>query len=259
MKKFTLFFAALMACTLSFAATTFEKVTTTPTNWNGEYVIVYEATETSAYVWNGVDAEAAYATTAITDGLITADDLVTITIASMEGGYSISINGGANDGKYIGKTADNNSIDFDVKAILNTLAIDGSNVTITSGEPARTLRFNDAKSNGNRFRFYKTGQKAIQLYKKVVGTDIPATAIALDQTTLELEQYKYTKITATLTPADATTAITWTSSDEKIATVSAKGAITALTIGTTTITATAGELTATCTVTVKEATPITCA
>ena len=89
--------------------------------------------------------------------------------------------------------------------------------------------------------------------------DVPATAIALDQTTLELEQYKSAKLTATLTPADATTTVAWTSSNEAVATVSSKGVISALTAGTTTITATAGELTATCTITVKEATAITCA
>ena len=97
----------------------------------------------------------------------------------------------------------------------------------------------------------------IEYYKATA--DVPATAIALDQTTLELEQYKYTPLVATLTPANATTTVVWTSSNEKVATVSEKGIVSALAVGTTTITATAGELTATCTVSVKETTPITCA
>ena len=89
-------------------------------------------------------------------------------------------------------------------------------------------------------------------------TEVAATAIVLDQTTLEIEQYETAQLVATLTPADATTDIVWTSSDEKVATVKA-GTITALSAGTTTITATAGAVSATCEVTVKAATALTCA
>lgn len=89
-------------------------------------------------------------------------------------------------------------------------------------------------------------------------TEVAATAIELDQTILEMEQYATAKLVATLTPADATTDIVWTSSDEKVATVKA-GTISVLSAGTTTITATAGAVSATCKVTVKAATALTCA
>ena len=94
-----------------------------------------------------------------------------------------------------------------------------------------------------------------------VGTveEIPATAIELSKTNVSLEQYKRATLTATLTPEDATTAITWSSSDEKIAVVS-QGEVTAVGIGHAIITATAGEgVTATCEVTVTSAPVLTCA
>lgn len=88
--------------------------------------------------------------------------------------------------------------------------------------------------------------------------DVPATAIVLDTTTWTAEQYKSTKLTATLTPEDATTEVVWTSSDENVATV-VNGNVTAVGVGTATITATAGVgVEATCAVTVTTPTILTC-
>ena len=47
------------------------KVTEAPTDWTGEYVLVYESSATSAYVWTGVDASSCYERTTITDSKIT--------------------------------------------------------------------------------------------------------------------------------------------------------------------------------------------
>ena len=55
MKKLTLLLAAAMLSSMSFA-TTFEKVTADPADWTGEYLLVYENSETEAYVWTGIDA-----------------------------------------------------------------------------------------------------------------------------------------------------------------------------------------------------------
>lgn len=93
----------------------------------------------------------------------------------------------------------------------------------------------------------------------ITAPDIEATAIALDQTELELEQYKYVQLVATLTPADATTEVVWTSSNDQVATV-ANGLVTIVAAeGTATITATAGTVSATCEVTAKSAIVLTCA
>ena len=117
-------------------------------------------------------------------------------------------------------------------------------------------------SGQDRFRYYKPATAktygTIQLYKKVAGAEVPATEIALDAATWNAEQYKSTKLTATLTPAEATTEVVWTSSDENVATV-VNGNVTAVGVGTATITATAGEgVEATCVVTVTDPTILTC-
>ena len=247
-----------MLSSMSFA-TTFEKVTSAPADWTGEYLLVYENSETEAYVWDGVDAALSYDTVAIADGVIDAADLVTFKIAALTEGYSILINGGKNDGNYIGKSANSNGIDFGKTAVKNTLAYQSKSKCseITAAGGCKFL-FYLAKGS-NRFRYYKTAQKSIQLYKKVAGAEVPATAIALDATTWSAEQYKSTKLTATLTPAEATTEIVWTSSDENVATV-ANGTVTAVGVGTATITATAGVgVEATCAVTVSTPTILTCA
>ncbi|MGM9810178.1 MAG: Ig domain-containing protein [Paludibacteraceae bacterium] len=263
MKKLTLFLAAAMLSSMSFA-TTFEKVTAEPADWTGEYLLVYENSETEAYVWTGIDAASNYSVATIADGAIEVADAVTIEIAAMTGGYSVLVNGGTNDGKYIYGTSNNNKLNFEKSPVVNTLAYTDSHVVMTSGE---IMVFNTT-SGQTRFRYYKSATingstgasyKYPQLYKKVAGAEVPATAITLDATTWSAEQYKSTKLTATLTPAEATTEVVWTSSDENVATV-ANGTVTAVGVGTATITATAGVgVEATCAVTISAPTILTCA
>ena len=88
---------------------------------------------------------------------------------------------------------------------------------------------------------------------------VHATEIKLDKETLELEQYRNSQLTATLTPAEVSDIVEWTSSDETVATVDNNGVVTAVGVGTATITATAGSVSATCDVTVITATALTCA
>jgi uncharacterized protein YjdB len=62
------------------------------------------------------------------------------------------------------------------------------------------------------------------------------------------------QLTATVAPEDATDkTVTWSSDKTSVATVDATGKVTAVAAGEATITATAGDKTATCKVTVKEA------
>ena len=97
---------------------------------------------------------------------------------------------------------------------------------------------------------------SIHLHIEVEETKtIPVTGITLDKTELTVTEGNTGKLTATVAPADATDkTVTWSSADGNIATVE-NGVVTAVAAGNTTITAKAGEFTATCAVTVKAVTP----
>lgn len=83
---------------------------------------------------------------------------------------------------------------------------------------------------------------------------VAVTDVTLDVATAELKIGETKKIAATVAPENATSKnVTWTTSDEKVATVAEDGTVTAVAPGTATITATAGDKTATCEITVKYA------
>ena len=80
---------------------------------------------------------------------------------------------------------------------------------------------------------------------------VAVTSVAVSPKTLNLEVGQTGTLTATVKPDNATNkTVTWTTSNDKVATV-ANGVVTAVGKGTATITAAAGGKTATCTVTVK--------
>ena len=80
---------------------------------------------------------------------------------------------------------------------------------------------------------------------------VAVTSISLSKSDLSLEIGGEYTLTATITPDDATDkSITWTSDNTAVATV-ANGKVTALAAGTATITAKAGEKSASCSVTVS--------
>ena len=86
---------------------------------------------------------------------------------------------------------------------------------------------------------------------------IAATSVTLDATTLSLEQYDEYTLNATVEPTSTTDKIEWTSSNEKVATVASsasantKGVITCVGAGECIITATAGEVSASCALSVS--------
>ena len=91
-----------------------------------------------------------------------------------------------------------------------------------------------------------------------VTPDTPQTvavaSVSLDLTSLELIEGESATITATVKPDNTTDkTVTWTSSDNSVATVDQSGRITAVAEGTAVITAKAGDKIATCTITVKKA------
>ena len=80
--------------------------------------------------------------------------------------------------------------------------------------------------------------------------------ITLDQTAATLVEGETITLVATVTPDEATDkAVTWTTSDDAVATVDEEGVVTAISAGVATITAKAGDVEATCEVTVESAEP----
>ena len=80
-------------------------------------------------------------------------------------------------------------------------------------------------------------------------------SVTLSQNEGILNVGKSVTLTATVTPEEiaADTTVTWSSSDEAVATVDSNGKVTAVATGNATITATAGEESATCYITVQKA------
>lgn len=147
------------------------KVTSTDDLVDGTYIIVYKD-EKVAFDGSleALDAINNYinVTTILGGDMVVATDAVnaaSFKIKSSDDGYSIK---NAN-GYYIGNTSDANALkSSNTEAFANTISFEDGNANIVSA--GSYLRFN-AASNQMRFRYYKsssyTGQKAIQLYRKV--------------------------------------------------------------------------------------------
>ena len=94
----------------------------------------------------------------------------------------------------------------------------------------------------------KAGDKTATCTITVVAT--PVTSVTLNKTSAQLKAGESVTLTATVNPSDATDkTITWSTTDATVATVS-NGVVTAKKVGTATITAKAGDKTATCAITV---------
>ena len=105
-------------------------------------------------------------------------------------------------------------------------AVEGGKATITA-----------ASSNG------KTASCAVTV-------SVPIVSVKLDMTDIALEKGESRVLTATVMPSDTTDSISWTSSDSSVVSVDSYGKITAAEPGTATITASAGNVSASCRISV---------
>lgn len=144
------------------------KVTSTPADWSGQYLIVYEA---AGYIFDGsrssFDAVSNYKTVSISNQTIPAaqGDDYSFTIAPSGSGYSIQ----GTSGKYIGNASNSNALTTGSTALVNKLSLSADGSANIVGTGGAYLRFNNT-SGQYRFRYYKsstyTNQKAICLYVK---------------------------------------------------------------------------------------------
>ena len=89
-----------------------------------------------------------------------------------------------------------------------------------------------------------------KLTKDTFVENIPCTGITFSNSSISITSYTPVEIEYTLSPADTTDQVTWASSDTDVATVSG-GVVTAVGLGTCTITATCGSFSASATITVN--------
>ncbi|MBO7487641.1 MAG: Ig-like domain-containing protein, partial [Bacteroidales bacterium] len=109
-----------------------------------------------------------------------------------------------------------------------------------------------AVSEGTATIMAKAGEKEATCAVTVTIPIIPVESITLDRLSVTIEEGQTTTLVATVVPDDATDkTILWNSSNIDIVTVD-NGLVTSVSEGTATVTATAGDKSASCTVTVKK-------
>ncbi len=140
----------------------------------------------------------------------------------------------------------------EAQAAETTLAITDRKVDIPvkgNLDKAVTVAFHSKKNDVWYERIFTVSKKDASLV--IDSVPVPATGLTVSETAKTVYAGDSFDLTATVEPSDATDKVAWKSSDDKIATVDANGKVTGVAVGTATITATAGNFTATCEVTVK--------
>ena len=128
--------------------------------------------------------------------------------------------------------------------------------SLFTGNPgyARSLYFNSGYISPNSYQRC-SGQSVRPVCASNAVTNVKVTGITLNESSLNLERGGYETLTATVLPSNASNPkVSWSSSNEAVATVDANGLVTAVGSGTCTITATAADgsgVKATCAVTVS--------
>lgn len=162
--------------------------------------------------------------------------------------------------KETAKPSDNNVTIYTVKFDSNG----GSNVdsqkvkaSDTAKKPANPTRegyiFVEWQLNGNAYNFNLKVTKNITLKAVWQQKTIDVSSVSISNDSLNLKINEQKRLTATVNPDNATNKNTkWTSNNTNVATVDENGTVTAVGEGTATITVTAGDKTATCTITVEK-------
>lgn len=156
------------------ATTVYQKVTSEPSSWEGEYLIVSTGTNSGtsfSVAFDGsktsLDVAGNYIDNVIINNNViestSALDAATFTIAAMTGGYSIQ----SKSGYYIGRTASSNGMNTsNTTAIANAISMTSTlQITGTGNNTGAKLQY-FSTSGSERFRYYTSSQKAIQLFKK---------------------------------------------------------------------------------------------
>ena len=153
----------------------YEKVTYALTDWSGDYLIVHEDASSktpSPVAFDGslseLDQTSNTKSVVISDNKIEATtemDAISFTIAAIDGGYSIQ----SASGVYIGKSSYANGLDEKTAALVNTISYADNTLSVygtgVKNGSFVSLKFNKT-SGQNRFRYYKSGQEDIAIYRR---------------------------------------------------------------------------------------------
>ena len=158
----------------------------------------------------------------------------------------------------------NLTITWDAKNSSNAVVTDGTykvrveqtNTDKPTQGPLYTFSFNKSATAITNTTLTDQSPFINMSYTWTPPSNIAVTGVTVAPSTLNILPAGTSTLTATIAPANATNkAVTWTSSDPTVATVSGAGVVTAVKVGTTTVTAktTDGNFTSTCAVTVTSA------
>ena len=153
-------FLLLALCWAGWAqgATVYTRINSKPAaGWAGTYIIVYEASDTQAIIWNGDDASNNLIKATIEDGKILSEDLSDCqVVVSQEGSnrYYVKAKNG-----YIGTDAKKNGLNFTNGGRECTIQQNGSYTMLeTNSNTCRFLCYEQSKGT-YRFRFYYDANK----------------------------------------------------------------------------------------------------
>lgn len=146
---------------------TYELVTSTPPSWSGEYLLAY-VEGSSAYVFTGEDVAMGSVSTTVSNNRIThSNGMAALHIEAMSDGYSLQVIEGPNSGKYLSGGTSNGMI-FNDKPVANSIALNQDGTVKINNNSTTSLQFN-SYSDQLRFRYYKSEQKGVKLFKSGTG------------------------------------------------------------------------------------------
>lgn len=159
----------------------YQLVTSTEDITSGKYLIVYAPADGEAFAFDGSLAK--FDAASNTQAVIIENDVITTDQAIY---FNIDVENGtlqSASGFYIGQTTYANGLkqSEDATAYTNTFAIDEDGyavISVATGEDAVTLRYNKA-SDQLRFRYYKTGQQPIYLFKAVDQVEVETVPVTI--------------------------------------------------------------------------------
>ena len=217
---------------------TWSLVTDASTLAEGDVIVIVAASSNVALstTQNSNNRGAQAITKNTNDNTVTIDDKVqqlTLGAGTTTGTFSLS----TGDGYLYAASSSSNNLKTQTTLDANgswTITIASNNATIKAqGTNTRNLlKYN---SNSSIFSCYSSGQGAVQIYR--MNDTRASQSISYSSETGSIDKYTSDKNIPTLDVSGVKTTVSYTSSDETVATVSGTGEITPLKAGTTTITA----------------------